>query len=111
MQLKLTGNALYVGNDNVVEVDALRDGTKGPYINNADVSCGVFDDDGNPVGGLSFPLPLTYVEGSDGRYRAILDKSLTIVKNEFYTVVVDVTALGGLDAHWELRVQGLTRVH
>lgn len=111
MQMKLQGNALYIGNDNVVEVDALRDGLKGPYINNAVVACGVFDDDGNPVGGLSFPVPLDYVEGSNGKYRAILDKALDIEKNEFYTVIIDVTALGGLDAHWELRVQGLTRIN
>jgi hypothetical protein len=89
----------YVSNDNTLQVDGLKDDDD-EYINDATVSCtGIYTEAGAVVSGDSFPKTLTYVTGSDGRYRATLEQVLALVDGETYYAVITVTG-GGLHAEF-----------
>lgn len=87
----------YVGNDNQLKLDGLRDADD-TYINDATVTCtGVEDQDGNAISGDTFPKTLSYVADSDGNYRATLQQTLAIEAGVTYIAVITVDG-GGLQA-------------
>jgi len=94
---------LHYQNDNLIEVDGLKDSTAAGYADaSADVKLTTIKDaDGNEVSGISFPLTLEYVAASSGKFRAVIDKALALVPEAAYTAIVDV-AYGTLDGHWEM---------
>lgn len=84
----------FVANDNMMIVDGLRD-IDGAYQNSATVQViSVTDQVGANVSGQSFPLTLTYVAASNGRYRGVLQDSLALIDSQTYiaTVTVDTGA-------------------
>lgn len=87
----------YVGNDNQLKLDGLRNADD-TYINDATVTCtGVEDEDGNAVIGDTFPKTLTYVSASDGDYRGTLQQTLALEAGVTYIAVITVDG-GGLQA-------------
>ena len=87
----------YVGNDNQLKLDGLRNADDA-YINNATVTCtGVEDEDGNAVSGDTFPKTLSYVSASDGDYRGTLQQTLALEAGVTYIAVITVDG-GGLQA-------------
>lgn len=98
---------IYAGNDHKLTVDRLRD-TDGQYINAAIVEAKVIDSDGNGVEGQTWPLSLSYVEGSDGKYEGILDDAMELQSGKNYTLVIN-TVDGDSVGHWELEVTASVR--
>jgi hypothetical protein len=94
---------LYYLNDNLIEVDGLKDSTAAGYADaTATVNLTTIKDaDGNAVTGISFPLSLAYVAASNGKFRAVIDKALVLTPEAAYTAIVDA-AYGTLDGHWEM---------
>lgn len=101
-------NIVYIGNDNYIEVDGLKDKATDAYINDATVACTLKDSGGNNVTGQSWPLTLSYVASSNGKYRGLLDNALVLTARKMYTAHITVVG-GGLDAAWELPVFAMTR--
>jgi len=94
---------LYYLNDNLIEVDGLKDSTAAGY---ADATASVTltaikDSDGNTVAGITFPLALDYVAASSGKFRKVIDKDLVLTPDAAYTAHVDAV-YGTLDGHWEI---------
>lgn len=116
----MSGEVLFILNDNILWLLNLKNGLTGVEIEGAspDVTT-IRDKAGAAAEGLAFPIAMTeYAAGAvtlpngityPGRnYYAILDKALTLVENRPYTAVVDVS-VGGLDGHWELPVTAAVR--
>lgn len=95
---------IYDDNDTIIEVAELRSGVTGNYLDLATVTVTLKDSDGAEVAGASWPMAMTYVAGSNGKYRATLPASLSTVKRASYTAVVDASAGAGLEAKWEIPV-------
>ena len=94
---------LYYLNDNLIEVDGLKDSTAAGYADgSATVSLTTIKDAaGVAVTGISFPLTLTYVAASNGKFRAVIDNALVLTPEAAYTAFVNA-AYGTLDGHWEI---------
>lgn len=90
-----------VENDNVVELCGLRNPITGAFLNAATVDITITDSAGVEVTGETWPLTISYVAGSDGIYRATLDKVLGFIAGQRYTAVINAVE-GGLDAKWTL---------
>ncbi len=98
----------YIANDNIIELDELRD-VDDAYQNAGTVTLiDVIDEGGNPVAGISLPLPLAYVAGSDGRYRCTLQDTAALADGATYLAIVTVDA-GGLQARFEIPFTARTR--
>lgn len=82
---------LFVGNDMELKVDGLRNASTGSAINNATVTASVTDSTGTTVGGMSFPLTLNYVSGSDGDYSGTLEDTTSLVAGSVYTVTINIS--------------------
>ena len=93
---------LYIGNDNEIELSGLAD-ARGVYQNDALVNVTLKTLAGVNVAGQVWPLTLTYVTGSNGVYRGVLQDALVVTVNDSLRAHVDVTA-GGLTAHFEKQV-------
>jgi len=85
--------SLYIDSDNLVTLDALYDNAAAEYVNDATVTVTLTDRAGNEVSGETWPVTLSYVAGSDGKYRGTLSDSLSLSANRRYTA--KVTADGG----------------
>lgn len=93
---------IYKDNDNLVEVDELKNSATDAYINNATVTLtAIRDSAGNNVTGVSFPMSMTYVASSNGKYQATVDKALALTAGYNYTAIIDAVS-STLDGHWEL---------
>ncbi len=86
-------------NDNEAEL-AIWD-RDGP-INNATVTVTIKDANENEVSGVTFPLAMDYVAGSDGVYRATVDKALSTTEDAEYTAEITVVASSGRDGFWKV---------
>lgn len=93
---------VYKDNDNLIEMDLLKNSATETYINNATVTLtAIRDAAGATVSGETFPKAMTYVAASNGKYQAVVDKLLALVAGQSYTAVVDAVS-AGIDGHWEL---------
>ncbi len=93
---------LYLDNDNVLEVQQLRNDTSGDFLNTANVSMTLHDAGGDPVNGANWPLPLQYVDGSHGVYRVTLDRDLALTLNARYIARIAVDGGSELRASWSI---------
>lgn len=89
---------IYIGNDNALVVDGLKDIVADVYVNAATVTAQVKTTAGANVGGA---LALAYVIGSHDRYRATLEEDLPLEDQTAYEVHIDADAGSDLKAHWE----------
>lgn len=94
---------LYYLNDNLIEVDGLKDSTAAGYADGSAtvILASIKDANGAVVPGLTFPIDLTYVAASSGKFRAVIDKALALVPEAAYTAYIDAV-YGTLDGHWEM---------
>lgn len=97
----------YKDNDMVIEVDQVTNKLTGALIDDATITATLQDSTATNVSGITWPVTVPFV--STGLYRAIVDKAAAIIASEAYTLIVDLTAPGGIDAHWEIAVGGETR--
>jgi hypothetical protein len=98
-----TLNILYLGNDMILELDALKNAVTDAFINNATVSVTLTDSAGEDVTGETWPLTMSYVAASDGKYRAVLQDTLPLIKNKRYKATVNAVG-SGLKGNWEIDV-------
>lgn len=94
---------LYLNNDNVLELDALKNGLDDSFINDATVTCTLQDEDGTEVAGESWPISMLYVASSDGKYRCTLEDGLMLSNDTKYVAIVNVDA--GADLIGEFRLK------
>jgi len=98
---------LYVGNSNVIELQALTNSATDAADTGATVNVTLKDKTGAEVTGQSWPAALSHV--SAGTYRATLEDDIAIVNRGRYVAHIDVTGSGSEIAHWEADVTALTR--
>lgn len=97
---------IYIGNDNVLTMDGLKDVVTDAFLNAATVTAQLKTAEGADVGGA---LTLSYVAESRGRYRATIEDDLALIDQTAYQVHIDVDAGADLRAHWEVPVTAITR--
>lgn len=93
----MTMNALYIGNDNTIELIDLYNEVTDAYITGATVACTLYDSDGNQVSGETWPLAMAYVGGSNGAYRAVLADTLSLTPGSY---TAEITANAGAGAQY-----------
>ena len=103
--------ALYVGNDNLLEVTGLKNQAEDTYLNAATVTVTLIDPTASPqeVAGETWPLSLAYVSGSDGDYRATLADTLSLSRSTKYVAQISADGGTGLKAYWEVEAVGIAR--
>ncbi len=94
-------NVLYVGSDNLLEVDWLKKSADGSYINNAAVTCTIVDANDVPVAGETWPVTLVYVPGSNGKYQGAISSTAALAHAVYYTAKFDAVG-AGYAKHWEI---------
>jgi len=95
-----TTHLIYEGNDMTIELRGLEHEVTGDYIDNATVAVTLKDSDGAEVAGESWPLTMSYVADSNGKYRATLVDTLTLVDRARYTATITADAGAGMRAKW-----------
>lgn len=100
---------IYVGADNVLELQDFQNQVTSEYINDATVSVTLKDSASTNVTGESWPLTMVYVAASNGKYRATLTDSLSLIEDEVYTAVVSADGGDGLAASFNCQMIGATR--
>ena len=98
----------YDENDHSLTLSGLKNGQTDAYISSATVAATFYDATGAPLAGITWPLPLSYVSGSNGDYRATVDQALGVAARDRITVKVTAVA-GALDATWEEQLTVLKR--
>lgn len=98
---------LLIGNHNEIQLNGLND-ARNVYQNDAVVSVTLKTLAGANVAGQTWPFTLSYVTGSNGVYRGLLQPTLSVQANDSLRANVDVSA-GGLVAHWEKQVKAKVR--
>jgi hypothetical protein len=104
-----TIHVLYLGNDTVLQLDALQNDVSGEYLDHAEVLVTLTDDQGNEISGAAWPKSMVHVAGTRGMYRVTLPYSLDLVTGRRYTALLAVDAGPGLHAEWELECVARSR--
>jgi len=94
--------SLIVGTDNKIQLDGLLDQSTSPqtYINDATVTVTLTDTAGDEVSGETWPLAMSYVTSSNGKYTATLTDSLSLSPNKRYTAQVVADGGDGKKRTW-----------
>ena len=93
---------LYVGNDTILELAALRNELTGEYLNDATVLVTLKTAAGSDVVGEAWPKAVSYVEGSNGLYRVAMGAALELVHGDRYSAEITATSGAGLSAAWSV---------
>lgn len=92
--------SLYKDNDNLIVLDSLYDQGAGAYINDATVTITLTDSADEEVSGQSWPLTLSYVSDSNGKYQGVVDADAALTAGARY--LADITAeRGTLKGRWK----------
>lgn len=101
---------VFVGNDNVIEVGGVQDGTPGlpapAYFNAATAEFTVIDDKGVELQGST---AMDFVAGSDGIYRGLLGKGAQLVAGQRYQAVITADAGPGFFGKWTKNLRAKVR--
>lgn len=100
---------LYVGNDTLVDLEALKNELTGLPINDAVVAIVLRDEDGVEVGGEVWPKPMPHVAGSAGVYRVTMPHTLALIAGRRYYGEVTSDAGAGLFASWTVELVARAR--
>jgi hypothetical protein len=102
---------LYVSNDNLLVVDELYDAVAASYLNAATVTVTVKAADGTNVAGtgITWPVTLSYVATSNGKYRCVLEDAMTLSAGRRYTACITADGGSNKKAYWEVPLRALTR--
>jgi hypothetical protein len=74
----MASDPIYISSDNVIEAADQYDTVAGTYLNAATFTVTIKDLSGTSLSGISWPVTMSYVAASNGRYRAVIDKALSI---------------------------------
>lgn len=101
--------AIYLENENVIELDGLINSIGGSYINNAVVEVTVEDTAGTDVAGVTWPISMAYVASSNGKYRATLPDTLALTPGAVYHAVITAVS-GSVNGKWILELYATERI-
>ena len=99
---------IYISNDNLLTLDALTNTADSSFINDATVTVTLVDSTGTEVTGETWPLAMSYVSSSNGKYQATLTDSLSLSKGT-YTAQITANGGAGLLGYWEITLRALVR--
>jgi len=80
-------------NDQFIEIDGLVDPTTGTAINGATVTATLVDESGAQVPSLT-NVALTYIAGSAGNYRGLVEQTFNPSLGSGYTLTIKASAPG-----------------
>ena len=98
--------------DNSLTISAILTNPKNvpPYINDAaTVEVTIYDMTGAEIPDKPWPLALSYVEGSDGLYQAIVTPLTTIKAGKQYKIALHVLGSDGITGYWEFHSKAIVR--
>lgn len=95
---------VYQGNDNILELDGLKNDATDAFINDATVTVTMVDSNDVEVSGQTWPTSMLYVNSSDGVYRATLQDVLVLAEDARYIAKVTANGGAGLLGFFELPV-------
>jgi len=101
---------LYLANDNLLVVRALKNRATGAYINNATVTGELLTLAGTQVSGQTWPMTFAYVPDSDGEYHGVFEDSLALTLGESYRVKITVDAGSDRIAQFTMNVKARERI-
>lgn len=93
---------LFIGNSNRVEVQGLRNGITGEFLNDAAATFSVYRDGVAISDGSN--IAMDYVAGSNGRYVGVLPETADLTTAS-HTVIITVDAGANADALWTMRIK------
>lgn len=93
----------YINSDNVIQLDVFYDALNGVYLNAGTVTASMKDLSGTNVSGESWPISLSYVAESNGKYQATVDKDLVLVEGQTYFIEITASQ-SGIDKFFRRRV-------
>lgn len=99
--------SLYIGNNCVLELQALTNVVTATADTAATVTVTLQDRFGSEVAGQVWPATMGHT--ANGTYQAVLDHDLDIQENTTYVAVIDAVGSGGEIAHWEIPVRAVDR--
>ncbi len=87
---------LYVGSDNVILLESLKDPITNTYINSGTITFTMEDEDGNEleIPGVTWPASMTYITGSDGQWYGEIPASWPLQEGKQYKVAVTIVSEG-----------------
>ncbi len=96
---------LFLNNDNILTADQLTNTVTKSNLNNASaiVTIALAATSAN-ISGETWPLTLSYVTGSSGKYRATLADTLVVTENTKYIGTLVIDAGNGLRGQWVLPI-------
>jgi len=94
----------YYKNDNMLELNGLKDEITEEFVNDADVTASVKDSENVEVTGQTWPLTLDYITASDGIYRGVLEAALDVAVGDKLTVEVTVDGGVGREAFFAIPI-------
>jgi hypothetical protein len=100
----------FIANTNILELRGLKDSLTEAFINDADVTVTLKDEDGDEIGSVSWPISMSYVVNSDGDYRGVLSADLPLIAGTCYVAHIDADDGADRDGHWEFRFKPIKRV-
>lgn len=100
---------VYVSNDNLIEVDGLQNAASDAYITSVtSATFTLVDSSGNDVTG-AVDIALSYVSGSNGKWRGTLADTVSLTAAAKYTCNISINAGAGLQGEWSVPVRAETR--
>lgn len=100
---------IFIANDNILELDGLKNAASGAYLNAATVQATITDwTTGDAIANVTNPVTLSYVAASSGKYRATLDKVAGFTVGQKVRIVI-TAAEAGIDARWEFEARARRR--
>ncbi len=112
---------VFRANDNVIELDGLKNKVADTFLNSATVTVTIVDKGGVEVTGQTWPLAMDYVASSDGIYRGTIEDVAVFLlftaptafqQTQGSNYTAQVTANGGTDlqGYWEIPLQAKNRI-
>jgi hypothetical protein len=101
----MASEPIYISSDNVIEAVDQYDTVAGTYLNSATFTVTIKDISGASVSGVTWPVTMNYVSASNGKYRAVIDKTLAIVAGVTYFAEI-TGAQSGVDIFYRKPLVG-----
>ena len=96
-------DVVYYQNDTVISMTNVRNSVSGELINNATIRILGIKEYGTTtqVDEETFPITLTHVTGSQGRYQGVLPHTLNLLPNTRYTISIQANTVDQMQSYWE----------
>ncbi len=99
---------IYVGNDNPVTFEGVQD-ADGNFVSNAAVTMTLAHPDSPSVNLLGSAVTLSYVTGSNGRYRGVIQSTVLLTAGVTYELIISATVNGDAQTSIKVAAEALTR--